>query len=109
MSFTGNENHNISLTEAAALTKNFRDTVSNGATIAHFIGKTALQALLNQSETVGVRLYYGLKSDGSKELVATGVDGNGDDQYQGILLDRTIKCPQECSAANPLNSNVTNS
>lgn len=107
MSLTGNENHDISLSEAADLTKNYRNTISTGATIAHYIGKSAIQSLLNQSNTVGVRIYYGLNADGSKELVATGVNQSGDDQYQGILLDRTIKCPQECSASNPLNTNVT--
>lgn len=104
--FTGNEDHSITLAAAAAMTKNYRDNNPSSATIAHFIGKDALQDLLNQAGCVGVRIYYGL-DDGKKELVLTGVNSGQNDLYTGILLDRTVKCPQDCSAANPLNSNVT--
>ena len=104
---TGNENHSISLTEASAMTKKYRESVSSGTTIAHALNKSAINGLLNQNNCVGMRIYYALKEDGSKELVLTGVDQNGNDLYEGILLDRTIKCPQDCSAANPLNSDVS--
>jgi hypothetical protein len=107
MTFTGNEEHEISLTEAAAMTKNYRDTISTGDTIASYIGKSDLQDMLNQAECVGARIYYGLSTTGGKELVLVGVDASGNDLYEGILLDRVFKCPQDCSTANPLNSNVT--
>jgi hypothetical protein len=107
MTFTGNEDHEISLTEGAALTRNYRDTVTTGTTIAHYIGKSDLQDLLDQAECVGARIYYALSTTGGKELVLVGVDESGNDLYEGILLDRSIKCPNDCSTANPLNSNVT--
>lgn len=107
MTLTGNENHSITLAEGAAMTKNYRDTITTGAVIAHSFGKTSIVDLLAQTGCVGVRLYYAISSTSVKELVAVGVDQYGNDLYQGIILDRTIKCPQDCPAANPLNTNVT--
>ncbi len=104
MSFTGNEDHSISLTEAAHLTENYRNTVSTGATIAHFFGRDALQAILDQTDCVGIRIYYGLKDDGEKQLVITGVNAAGNDLYNGLLAERSAVCPTTCSASNPLNS-----
>lgn len=104
MSYTGNEDHDISLTEAAHLTENFRNTVSTGATIAHYFGGAALQALLDQEGCVGLRIYYGLSDNGEKQLVITGVNSSGDDLYNGLLAERSISCPLNCSASNPLNS-----
>lgn len=104
--FTGNEDHDISLSAASAMTKNYRETISTGGVIAHYIGKSDLIELLNQTNCVGMRIYYGL-DNGAKELVFVGVNASGNDLYTGKLLDRTIKCPQDCSAANPLNSDVT--
>jgi hypothetical protein len=104
MSFTGHENHDISLTEASAWTKNFRDSITPGQTIAHYYGKDAIQAILNQEGCVGIRIYYALDTAGVKQLVTVGVDASGNDLYQGLLADRTLRCPLSCSAANPLNS-----
>lgn len=107
MNLTGNEPHSISLSEAAQMTKRYRDSVSTGTTIAHCFGKDAIQAILDQTACVGLRLYYGLDSNGAKQIIAVGVDSNGNDLYEGLLAERTIPCPQSCSSANPLNSNVT--
>lgn len=89
------------------MTKNYRDSVSSGATIAHFFGKTAIQDILDQEDCVGIRLYYGLDADGVKQIIAVGVLANENDMYTGLLAERTKRCPQDCSAANPLNSNVS--
>lgn len=107
MTFTGNEDHEITLTAASAMTKNYRDTISTGDTIAHYLGRDAIEGILDQSDCVGIRIYYGLDSEGVKQLIFVGVLANGNDIYTGQLAERTIRCPQECSSANPLNSNVT--
>lgn len=104
MSFTGNEDHSITLSEAAHLTKNYRDSVSTGSTIAHYFGKDAINAILAQEECVGIRIYYGLKDNGEKQLVICGVKANKDDLYQGELAERSVPCPADCSTSNPLNS-----
>ncbi len=104
MTFTGNENHDISLSEASAWTANYRNSVASGTTIAHYFGKSAIRAILEQDSCVGIRIYYALDPQGAKQIIAVGVNSDGNDLYNGLLAERTVKCPQQCSASNPLNS-----
>lgn len=104
MSFTGNEDHSISLADAAQLTKNYRDNNPTDATLAHYFGEKAILKILAQEECVGIRIYYAQTDDGTKQLVITGVKADGDDMYEGKLADRSYLCPPDCSSLNPLNS-----
>lgn len=104
MTLTGNENHDITLQEASAFTENYRNAAGNNPVLAHYFGKTKIQAILNQEGCVGMRIYYALSDTGEKQLVITGVDSSGNDMYNGILADRSLMCPTYCSASNPLNS-----
>jgi hypothetical protein len=106
MVFTGNEEHGITLSAAAAMTKNYRDVMPTGAIISHYFGKAAIQDILDQDNCVGLRLYYGL-DDGIQQIIVVGVNSAGNDLYEGLLAERSVKCPYECPAANPLNTNVT--
>jgi hypothetical protein len=103
MAFTGNENHDITLSEAAAMTANYRND-NPDETIAHYFGKSAIIDIFNQSGCVGMRVYYAIKDTGEKQLVIVGVDADGNDLYNGKLADRSFNCPSDCSAANPLNT-----
>lgn len=108
MTLTGNEDHRITLTEAAEMTKRFRDQLpSTGGIIAHCFGKEAVQSVLNQTGCVGLRLYFGIDANNVEHLVGTGVDSSGNDLYTGSLIERTLICPLECSATNPLNTTLT--
>lgn len=102
MSFTGNEDHSIPLSTAAAWTKNYRDT-NPGTIKGHYFGKDIFQAILAQTNCVGVRIYYAIDDAGVKQLILVGVDANENDLYNGVLGDRSIKCPPTCGATNPLN------
>lgn len=106
MGFTGNENHDIDFDDAAILTERYRDSISSGECIGCYFGKSALNALLEQSGCVGLRYYYGLDANNSPTLVLVGVDAEGNDIIgEGkICLDHPIGCPDVCSEANPLNS-----
>lgn len=105
MTFTGHENHDIPLATASAWTANFRNSDPNpGKTIAHSFGKDAVSAILNQSGCVGIRMYYALDENGAKQIILTGVDAAGNDLYNGLLAERSFKCPPDCASANPLNS-----
>lgn len=104
MSFTGNENHLITLAEASAMTANYRASVAAGATIAHYFGKTDIEAIFNQAGCVGMRVYYAIDGNGAKQLVVVGVDANENDLYNGLIADRGSPCPAYCSTPNPLNS-----
>ena len=51
MKYTGNEDHSISLSEAAELTANYRASFTDNAYIkAEYFGKDAIIELLNQSK-----------------------------------------------------------
>ena len=105
MSFTGKENHAITLSEAAEWTRAYRDA-NPGATKGHFYGKDAIQAIINQSGCVGIRIYYAVDNNGAKQLIITGVTSNENDLYNGILAERSLACPPRCGVNNPLNSNT---
>ncbi len=105
MRFTGKENHEITLEEAARLTANYRETLNSPTeAIAEYFGMEALNAMLSQDGCVGIRIYYGLDSTGEKKLVLVGVNAEGNDLYEGQLMERGETCPSCCSEANPLNS-----
>ena len=106
MNFTGNEIHDISLQDAADLTKNYRNQFSTEENYINgeYFGKSALQSLLNQTNCVGARMYYGLKADQTQCLVIVGVDDSGNDLVNGIILDLGVPCPSSCSTSNDLNS-----
>ena len=104
MSFNGNEGEFVTLDDASRWTANYRNTIQPGDTIAFAAGKEKLIELLTQAECLGARIYYAIKDDGEKNLVIVGVDENGDDMENGLLIDQFIPCPKYCSKPNKLNS-----
>jgi hypothetical protein len=104
MSFDGNEGEVVTLQEAAIWTANYRKTIVEGETIAHFIGKEKLKLILDQEDCVGVRIYYGLDENGENNLVFVGADKNENDLVNGVILEYAKKCPPACSDKNSLNS-----
>jgi hypothetical protein len=109
MAFTGNEDHSISLLDAAELTKNYRDAGINGVK-AEFFGKTTLEGILDQQNCVGLRIYFGLKLGELGEpdklcLVITGAKANEDDIIdEDYLAEFGLPCPSRCGTSNVLNS-----
>jgi hypothetical protein len=104
MPFTGNENHYISLHDAAELTANFRNSHPIDTTIALFYGKSTIQSILNQPNCVGIRIYYAQEANNESTMVIVGTDVYGNDIENGILAEHGIKCPSSCSNSNLLNS-----
>ena len=101
--FTGNEDHSISLNDAAALTENYRET-SQGGSLGGYFGGSALTSILQQENCVGIRIYYGRTENHEPRFVLVGVNSDGDDLYEGELAESSIDCPPNCSKSNPLNS-----
>ena len=100
---TVNHSHDISLQDAAQLTKNYRDA-HPGAVIAQRFEKSAIADIINQEGCVSIRIYYAQTSGGAPQLVITGVDCNNNDMYTGKLVEYGHPCPSDCSSSNPLNS-----
>lgn len=102
---TGHENHKVTLSYAASLTKNFR--LMTGATsstiLGEYFGKDALIATLNQENCVGLRIYYGKKDDSTPALVLVGVNRSGNDMTRDIVLEDGWPCPPICGPTNDLN------
>ncbi|MES2556440.1 MAG: hypothetical protein V4604_09840 [Bacteroidota bacterium] len=101
MAFNGTEGGAITLEAAAAMTACYRKLHPN-QTEAHFLGKDNFLALLNQTGCVGIRVYYGDKPNGAKELIFVGVDANENDMLD-LIMDLTTPCPTCCSTGNALN------
>lgn len=95
MSFTGNEDHDISLDDAKKWTANYR-SANPGAIKAHFFGKQAIQDILNQTNCVGIRIYYANDDRGNKHLVIVGADASENDLYNGKLAEKSMPCPPYC-------------
>jgi hypothetical protein len=103
MSFTGNEDHSITLAAATTMTEDFRDA-NPGAILGGFFGKTAIEAILNQTDCVGIRYYNALHANGDPTIVLVGVKANQDDLYNGVLAEFAKPMPPFSSSNNPLNS-----
>jgi hypothetical protein len=106
MTFTGNEGAVITLAEGAKMTANYRATTNLGETIGHAVGKNLVNAILNQTGCMGMRIYYAINEKDEKQIVLVGVDLDGNDMIQGVIVDKLGNCPPECSNKNPLNSDI---
>jgi len=103
MSFTGNETHKILLSEAKEMTAAYRATMTAADIKGGYFSKSEILGLLRQDDCVGFRYYYGI-DNGQKVLVLVGADRDENDLVTGIILERAIPCPNQCSEDNDLNS-----
>lgn len=94
------KSHRIALAEAAAQARRFPKGQHKGGL---FLRKE-LDELLAQSGCAGLRFYYGRKADGQDSLILVGVDNEGNDMVQGVVLEDHFLCPPLCGNANALNS-----
>ncbi len=102
MAFTGEEDHGMSLEEAAKLTANYRQSVSAGTMLGGFFGKTAILSILNQTGCVGMRIYNGQFKDGAATYVLVGVDAAGEDLEDGEIAEICLPCPPNCPVSSTL-------
>lgn len=102
MSFNGNESSQITLQVATEMTSAYRSS-NPSQTKAHFFGKNKLMDILNQTDCVGIRAYYGIDANGNKQLVFVGADTDERDLYNGVILDQSMPCPTSCDSNSPLN------
>lgn len=98
MAFTGNEAEEFPLTTAAQWTKNYRDSITSGDTIAHFFGKNIINDIIAQEGCMGIRIYYALDAERKKQLIIVGADANENDIYEGIIAERSSACPPFCTS-----------
>lgn len=90
-SYDTNLDHSMTLTDARVMTNNFRDTYPS-LNIGNTFNKDALQSIMNQTGCIFVKFYNAIDSDGLLKLVAVGVDINGTDMTNGLIMERSICC-----------------
>jgi len=95
-------NHRITLAEAAAHTKRYRDAKVSEVKAGAFAADQVLE-LLKQPGCVGLRIYFGRDAAGAPSLVLTGIDAADSDLVSGTILEVAWPCPPFCGTANVLN------
>ncbi len=104
ITFTGKEDHSISLEDASKMTRNFQLHAAPDQIVGGFFGKDAVLAIISQEGAVGLRYYYGLDDEGTPHIILIGVNVDGNDMIDGLLAERATKCPPHCFESNDLNS-----
>ena len=101
--YSGQENHAITLDQAAKYVQNFKSFPKTPTTKGGYFGRNIFEKLLAQGGCVGIRYYYGQDDGGASNLVLVGVDPSGNDMTSGVLGDLAWPCPPLCPAPNQLN------
>ncbi|KUF46474.1 hypothetical protein AS361_04890 [Myroides marinus] len=96
MKITSQSGEVITLEEAIKYTSLFQKQNPN-AINSYFIGIEKLQELLKQNNCIGMRIYPGINNQTEQSnLVLIGVDKNGVDISEGVILEELITCPPLC-------------
>jgi hypothetical protein len=103
MASTESNDHEITVTQAQALARAFRERNPRAERAGHF-GRRAIEKLLAHPGCEGIRIYHGAHPDGRAALVMVGVDARNKDLVDGPVLDEHKPCPPNCDAGSPLNS-----
>jgi hypothetical protein len=105
MPFPPNQDHRIPLAAAQAMTKRYRDGIAKGDETAQMFPREVFEQLLKNPKVRGIRFYYARNDGGRMQMVAVGVDGDGNDMLaDGDIFDRGFPCPPFCTGGIGLNS-----
>jgi len=98
--------HLISLHDAQKLTENFRAENEVKSPIGGMFEKESVLAVLNQPECVAMRYYFGIDDNNKKVLIIVGVDLQGNDMIDGIIIEKAFPCPPYCGDINSINRDL---
>jgi hypothetical protein len=99
-------NHLIGLIEASKMTHAYRAQAGPDAIKGGLFWKEYVQKLLDQPDCAAMRYYYAIGDAGKPTIVLVGVDSNGSDITDGIILELSPWCPPFCDNTNSLTSDV---
>lgn len=92
----------ITLNEAIDFTHSFQ-TKNPDSIKAFFAGINKLNLILEQEDCIGIRIYNGFDTATNKNnLVLVGVNEDGKDMTNGVILEDLTICPPICAANSPL-------
>ncbi|MCA0396754.1 MAG: hypothetical protein LCH51_05075 [Bacteroidetes bacterium] len=101
--------HKITLAEAKALTKKFRDHMPKAMEATSFKGqntlfhhatidRAAIEEIFKQPGCTELRVYLGMNGENKLTPVFVGVDEKGQEMVDGgAIMDRVKACPPICS------------
>lgn len=96
MEIDNNTGEVITLDEAINYTHTFQEN-NPDAIKSFFAGINKINRILGQDDCIGIRFYNGEDPlTGKNNLVLVGVDKNGEDITQGVILERLVTCPNYC-------------
>ena len=106
MPFTGLEDQQIPFEDGGLITERYRTAMPENARLGQYFSKSAVQSLLDQANSIGIRVYFGYDKDQNFELVIAGVDKDGNDLVGNdyTCVDQGSPAPPYSSAPNILNS-----
>ena len=96
MTINNNTGEVITLDEAIDFTHSFQEN-NPDAIKSYFAGINKINRILGQDDCIGIRFYNGTDAaTGKNNLVLVGVDKNGNDITQGVILEYLVTCPKIC-------------
>lgn len=102
---TGNQNSAgavITLEEAIEFTHAYQEEYPD-STKAYLVDVDKLNLITTQQDCVSVRVYNGYDTEtNTTNLVFVGVNNQGEDLTDGIIIEKTLPCPPYCPDKSPL-------
>ena len=96
MPFPPQQDHRISVSDARAMTRRFREAAPQESVRGCMFPRAAFEAILSQAGCEGIRLYFGQGTGQGLQLIMVGVDGDALDMSQGEILENSFPCPPFC-------------
>ena len=111
-------NHQISVTNAADMTRRYRENRPGNFPICETFESDVISTLLSNPECRFLRIYYGMDENNEVHAILVGANEQGEDILppdsskievegsggDGGLLDDGYRCPQYCPPPSKLNS-----
>lgn len=99
----GTEGTFIQRGQARTMSTDYRNSASFTANLQQegiLFGKNKISQILNQTNCLGIRIYYGRAGSTANDeptMIIVGTDSSGND-IPALILDMGIPCPDNCSA-----------
>ncbi len=92
----------VTLAEAIDFTHAYQEQYPD-STKAYLVDVDKLNLITEQKGCISVRIYNGYDTENNTtNLVLVGVDSEGEDMTEGIIIERVFSCPPYCSGKSPL-------
>lgn len=94
--FNPNTNHYVTFDSICNMTSRFRNQMAGKDTItSYMVGITTIDSMRVQSDVKGLKIYNGIKADGTRTLIIFAIDSYGK-VINGVSAEKVICCPMGC-------------